>query len=90
LKRGRLYPNILLYGECHHAEEEIATLIQNDLKQLPDLLLVAGTRLKIPGAKLLAEAFCDKVLNADGATVWISKDQKSRPGKKFTFLPFCN
>ena len=49
------------------------SIIDDDMEQPPDLLLVAGTRPKIPGAKLLADAFGDRVLSASG-TVWINKD----------------
>ncbi|KAI9504047.1 DHS-like NAD/FAD-binding domain-containing protein, partial [Coemansia spiralis] len=48
---GFLRPDIVLYNESHPQGELIGALSEYDLKQRPDLLIVIGTSLKIPGIK---------------------------------------
>ncbi|KAJ1966179.1 NAD-dependent deacetylase hst3 [Dipsacomyces acuminosporus] len=48
---GFLRPDIVLYNETHPQGELIGTLSEFDLKRRPDLLIVIGTSLKIPGVK---------------------------------------
>lgn len=51
---GRLRPDVVLYGEEHRDGERIGSITQRDLMgQRPDLLLVVGTSLKVPGTKRL-------------------------------------
>ncbi|KAI8326174.1 DHS-like NAD/FAD-binding domain-containing protein, partial [Martensiomyces pterosporus] len=48
---GFLRPDIVLYNETHPQGEIIGTLSEYDLRRRPDLLIVIGTSLRIPGVK---------------------------------------
>lgn len=51
---GRLKPDVVLYGETHKQGERIGDITRRDLMGTrPDLLIVVGTSLKVPGTKLL-------------------------------------
>jgi uncharacterized protein YbaR (Trm112 family) len=51
---GRLKPDVVLYGETHKEGERIGDITRRDLMgQRPDLLIVVGTSLKVPGTKKL-------------------------------------
>ncbi|KAH8918965.1 DHS-like NAD/FAD-binding domain-containing protein [Atractiella rhizophila] len=53
---GRMKPDIVLYGEEHQNAEEVGDVTRRDLLGVrPDLLIVAGTTLKVPGTKLLVK-----------------------------------
>ncbi|ETI27062.1 hypothetical protein G647_09744, partial [Cladophialophora carrionii CBS 160.54] len=44
-----LRPNIVLLNEIHPYEEEIRYIIEKDRAIYPDLLLIIGTKITIPG-----------------------------------------
>mgnify|MGYP001578721742 FL=1 len=47
-------PDVVLYGEAHKEGERVGEITRKDLLGArPDLLLVVGTSLKVPGTKLL-------------------------------------
>ncbi|KAH6662714.1 DHS-like NAD/FAD-binding domain-containing protein, partial [Halenospora varia] len=72
LRLGRLRPDVLLYGDtCHEVEIVKATEVR--LVKSPDLVIVAGTRLQVLGARSITERFC----RAGGTTIWISKENPS-------------
>jgi NAD-dependent histone deacetylase SIR2 len=48
---GTLRPNIVLYNEDHPESETIGRMQTTDIRKRPDLLIVMGTSLKIPGLK---------------------------------------
>ncbi|KAL8293410.1 hypothetical protein RQP46_000111 [Phenoliferia psychrophenolica] len=51
---GRMKPDVVLYGEAHPEGERVGEITRRDLMgPRPDLLLVVGTSLKVPGTKLL-------------------------------------
>ncbi|SGY72946.1 BQ5605_C005g03241 [Microbotryum silenes-dioicae] len=51
---GRLRPDVVLYGEEHRDGERVGEITHRDLiGARPDLLLVVGTTLKVPGTKRL-------------------------------------
>ncbi|KAM0750099.1 DHS-like NAD/FAD-binding domain-containing protein, partial [Meredithblackwellia eburnea MCA 4105] len=51
---GRLKPDVVLYGESHPEGERVGSITRRDLMGVrPDLLIVVGTSLKVPGTKLL-------------------------------------
>lgn len=51
---GRMKPDVVLYGEAHKEGERVGEITRKDLLGArPDLLLVVGTSLKVPGTKLL-------------------------------------
>ncbi|OLY82452.1 NAD-dependent histone deacetylase HST3 [Smittium mucronatum] len=52
---GLLRPDVVLYNEQHPQSEIIGLLSEYDLRRRPDLLIVMGTSLKIPGVKRLAK-----------------------------------
>jgi NAD+-dependent protein deacetylase SIR2 len=79
LGMGQLRPNIVLSGDDHPEEEEIIAMAHETLRMRPDLVLVVGTRLKIPGCRRLAEELCSDVLSRGGATVWINNSQMVPP-----------
>jgi len=75
LSIGMLKPDVLLYGEPHPDDSEILDAVENDLKICPDLVLVVGTTLKIPGALSIATSFCHAARKQGGISVWISKEE---------------
>ncbi|OMJ20227.1 NAD-dependent protein deacetylase hst4 [Smittium culicis] len=52
---GLLRPDVVLYNEQHPQAEVIGLFSEFDLRRKPDLLIVIGTSLKIPGVKRLAK-----------------------------------
>jgi NAD-dependent SIR2 family protein deacetylase len=79
---GKLKPNVLLYGEAHSDDKEIIKAIDDDLETCPDLLLVVGTKLGIPGARSIATRLCRATQSSGGFAVWINKEEptsSSRP-----------
>ncbi len=66
---------MLLYDEPHPDDNEIIRATEDDLTTCPDLVIVAGTRLEIPGARSIAKRFCYTTRSRGGATVWISKEK---------------
>ncbi|PVH72605.1 hypothetical protein DL98DRAFT_432871, partial [Cadophora sp. DSE1049] len=53
-----LRPNVLLYSEPHPNDTGILHTIQSCLETEPDLVLVVGTTLKVPGSLSIATDFC--------------------------------
>ena len=54
-------PNVVLYGEGNPASESISSIVAQDLRFRPDLLLVLGTSLKVHGLKSLVKEFAKAV-----------------------------
>lgn len=71
---GRLRPNVVLYGEEHPNGEIIGNLAERDLQKGPDMVIVVGTGLKVPGARRLVREFCRSAKSGGGLAVWINKD----------------
>ncbi|KAL9128700.1 MAG: hypothetical protein Q9217_002661 [Psora testacea] len=69
---GKLRPNILLYGEETQNSDVIGETATQDLRKHPDMLLVVGTALKVPGAKRLAKEFCQVTQAHGGLAVWVN------------------
>ncbi|KAJ6436188.1 sir2 family domain-containing protein [Purpureocillium lavendulum] len=65
---GLLMPDIALLDEAHQDGEAIGSIIANDVAAAPDLLLVLGTSLRVPGPKQLASTFA-RVVSVHGGTV---------------------
>ncbi|KAH6694378.1 DHS-like NAD/FAD-binding domain-containing protein, partial [Leptodontidium sp. MPI-SDFR-AT-0119] len=74
LSLGRLRPDVLLYGEPHPDDTGILQTIQSGLETGPDLVLVVGTTLKVPGSLSIATNFCRATQSRGGVAVWISKE----------------
>jgi NAD-dependent SIR2 family protein deacetylase len=75
LNIGRLRPNVLLYGEPHPDDKEILETARHDLRICPELVLIVGTKLAIPGARSIAADFCHAARSVGGASFWISKEE---------------
>ncbi|RDL30197.1 uncharacterized protein BP5553_10475 [Venustampulla echinocandica] len=87
LRIGKLKPDVLLYGEPHPGDTEILEAVQNDLETGPDLVVVVGTKLKIPGAQSIASSICHAARSTGGFTVWISKEEPpSRARNLFDYI----
>jgi NAD-dependent SIR2 family protein deacetylase len=51
---GRMKPDVVLYGEPHKEGERVGEILRKDLGgKRPDLLIVVGTSLKVPGTRML-------------------------------------
>ena len=75
LKISRLRPNVLLYGEPHPDNKEILETAKHDLRICPELVLIVGTKLGIPGARSIAADFCHAARSVGRASFWISKEE---------------
>jgi NAD-dependent histone deacetylase SIR2 len=75
LSIGRLRPNVLLYGEPHPDDKEILETTKHDLGICLELVLIVGTKLRIPGARSIAASFCHAARGVGGASFWISKEE---------------
>ena len=72
---GKLRPNVLLYGEPHPDDKEILATARHDLRICPELVLIVGTKLAIPGARSIATDFCYAARSVGGASFWINKEE---------------
>ncbi|KAI7834794.1 DHS-like NAD/FAD-binding domain-containing protein [Kickxella alabastrina] len=83
---GVLRPDIVLYNEAHPQSEVIGALSEFDLKRRPDLLIVIGTSLKIPGIKRMVKEMSRCVRSCSlkakragaGKTIFINRDEPAR------------
>ena len=71
---GRLRPNVLLYGEDNPKGDTIGEVTEQDLMTGPEVVLVVGTALKVPGARRLVTELCYAAKAQGGSTVWINTD----------------
>jgi NAD-dependent histone deacetylase SIR2 len=78
-RTGKLKPDVVLYGDPNPNDESIFEAIDNDLEICPDLIVVVGTTLKVPGTLQILKDFCRATRSKGGATIWISK--KEPPSK---------
>ncbi|KAK7206895.1 DHS-like NAD/FAD-binding domain-containing protein [Myxozyma melibiosi] len=70
---GVLRPNIVLYGEEHPDGENIGRCIESDLKARPDMLIIAGTSLKVIGIKKLVRSAAKAVHERGGVVVYVNR-----------------
>jgi NAD-dependent histone deacetylase SIR2 len=75
---GRLRPNVVLYGEEDPDGDAIGRITERDLRTGPDVVLVVGTGLKVPGARRLVKELCRAAKHRNGFTIWASKDAPPR------------
>jgi NAD-dependent SIR2 family protein deacetylase len=80
-----LRPDILLYEEANPFEDQIFARLEEDRQGCPDLVIVVGTRLSIPGARGIAKDLCDHALKSGGKTAWVNKNRKLR-GLEFSLV----
>lgn len=73
---GTLRPDIVLYGEDHPSGDEIAAELRRDCaRRTTDLLVVAGTSLKVHGLRQLVKALAAAVHRNGGIAVLVNKTQ---------------
>lgn len=70
---GRIRPNVVLYGEEHPYSDRISQFARSDLRKGPDVILVAGTGLKVPGARTLVRELCHAAKARGSIAVWINE-----------------
>ena len=84
---GRLRPNIVLYGEENPSRDFIGQTTVKDLRKGPDAVVVAGTGLKVPGARLMVRELCRTAKAQGGLAIWINKEAPpSGVGIDFDFV----
>lgn len=73
-------PDVVLYGETHKEGERVGEITRKDLMgPRPDLLLVVGTSLKVPGTKLLVRELA-KVIRP--AWTWSTESRSRSSGSE--------
>lgn len=70
---GTLRPDIVLYGEEHPKGDEIALQLKKDCTRKPQLLIVAGTSLKVIGIKRLVKSLAQATRVGGGLVVFVNK-----------------
>ncbi|THV49266.1 hypothetical protein BGAL_0204g00120 [Botrytis galanthina] len=70
---GKLKPDVLLYGKSH-PDDNIFDIIDQDLATCSDLVLVVGTKLRVPGAREIATRLCKAARRVGEVAVWIGYD----------------
>lgn len=71
---GVLRPDVVLYNEFHPMGESIGNLSASDLRKRPDLLLVMGTSLKIPGVRRLVKEMAKSVHSRpSGRSIFVNR-----------------
>lgn len=75
---GQLRPDIILYGQDHPNGDSIASIASKDSKKTPNMLIVAGTSLKVLGIKRLVKDLATAVHSGGGITVFVNKTKISK------------
>ncbi|CCD23582.1 NAD-dependent histone deacetylase HST4 NDAI_0B05490 [Naumovozyma dairenensis CBS 421] len=76
---GKFRPSIVLYNELHPSGEEIMQFNKIDLKKFPDLLVIVGTTLKIPGVISMVKNFVTKIKSRkNGIILFIANELPSQ------------
>lgn len=76
--RSYVRPSIVLYNENSPAASTIGSISIADLSSSPDLLIVAGTTLRIPGFKRLVREFSKVVKSRGGICVFVNREEASQ------------
>lgn len=63
---GTLRPNVVLYNEHHIGGDDIAGVVAGDARRRPDVLIVAGTSLKVDGVRRLVRDLAKSVRGGAG------------------------
>ncbi|KAK4997397.1 hypothetical protein LTR66_003168, partial [Elasticomyces elasticus] len=72
---GRLRPRMVLYNEHNPDDEAIGAVTRADLRSRPDVVVVVGTTLKVPGVRRIVREMCASVRDKrDGMAIWINKE----------------
>jgi len=84
---GFIRPNILFYSEDNYNGVKIGKIVLKDLQKAPNILIIAGTSLKVPGAKRLVKDFCHATKAYGKTIVWINIEAApSRLNTTFDFV----
>lgn len=67
-----LQPSIVLYGEENPDAEMIGRVTQADLSSKPDLMIIAGTSLKVHGLKRIVKSFAASIHAKGGKVIYIT------------------
>jgi NAD-dependent histone deacetylase SIR2 len=66
---------MLLYREINSNNIEFGAISLRDLRKGSDIIIIAGTSLKIPEIRKLAREFCRAAkIRKGGVTIWINKE----------------
>jgi NAD-dependent histone deacetylase SIR2 len=76
---GMLRPDVVLYNESHPKGDWIASIFEADLKRKPDLLLIIGTSLKIPGCKQLIKKAAKSIQMRRGKVIFVNDTSPASP-----------
>lgn len=68
----------MLYNETSPAAATVGTISIRDLSASPDMLIVAGTSLRIPGFKRLVREFSKAVKSRGGICVFVNREKVSK------------
>ncbi|KAI9624953.1 hypothetical protein H4Q26_016520 [Puccinia striiformis f. sp. tritici PST-130] len=83
---GLLKSGVVLYGEEHNAGDQVGAVTSRDLLRgrRPDLLIVAGTSLKVPGTKRLVKELSKviKPLSKSSSSVSGEEEEEEENPKK--------
>ncbi|KAH8743252.1 hypothetical protein F5883DRAFT_512549 [Diaporthe sp. PMI_573] len=72
---GRLTPRVVLYHGPSPDAEAIGKVSQADLRSVPNVVIVVGTSLTIPGVKKLVRELCQATRSKKhGLTAWLNVD----------------
>ena len=75
LNINRLRPNILLYNKPYPNDKEILETVKYNLRIYPGLVLIIGTKLVIPGTRLITVNFYYITRSISGISFWINKKE---------------
>lgn len=84
---GKLRPSVVLYNEAHKDGEGVGEVVERDLiggskgkaRSGADLLLVAGTSLRVPGTKRIVREFSKAVRSRGGKSSGLMTPQNTPP-----------
>lgn len=70
---GLMRPNIVLYGEEHPYGDVIGQCLVKDIKAAPEMLVIAGTSLKVVGIRHLVKDLAKAVKANGGLVVFVNR-----------------
>lgn len=82
IKVGTLRPNIVLYNELHPEGDYIADCIKEDIRKLPNVLIIIGTSLKIIGLKKMVKDFA-KIARTNSKSLILYINKTPSRGKEW-------
>jgi NAD-dependent SIR2 family protein deacetylase len=86
LRVGKLRPDVLLYGDPHPDNGDIMATATRDAGTCPDLVLVVGTKLRVPGARSIATQICRAARRAGGTVFGLARRYQGRVSRAYTIM----